>query len=149
MENIKKAYGQLTRKQRENWKRYGKEVYEKIEEVAREHNIDPKEVQEYYTRLKRPKQRGDGMMYRDNIKMSKNPDLHYIKKELEDYLNPMSSMQGLVMATMSVRMDGEEKVEKLEKIARVIAIAMIKNLDDDQQRKLLKQHKHRGQLYGL
>ena len=108
MENIKKAYGQLTRKQRENWKRYGKEVYEKIEEVAREHNIDPKEAREYYTRLKRPKKRGTGMMYRDQVKSNRNVDLYYIKKEIEDYFNPMTSIQGLVTAELMLRANGSE-----------------------------------------
>ena len=149
MENIKKAYGQLTRKQRENWKRYGKEVYEKIEEVAREHNIDPKEAREYYTRLKRPKKRGTGMMYRDQVKSNRNVDLYYIKKEIEDYFNPMTSIQGLVTAELMLRANGSENKEKLEKIASIIAKAKIETLPASEQDRLLQEHEHRAKLYGL
>jgi len=108
-----------------------------------DNGVTVEEAREWYTDLRRPKKRGDGMMYRDEVNME-NGDLHYLKKELEDWFAPMSSVHGMIMGRMVA-----ENPDRIEKIAEVLAIARLLAMPEPERQQILRNHKHRGEIYGV
>lgn len=92
-----------TPKQRENWEEHGSAVAEQLPDKARK----------WYLRTYRPKKRGDGMMDRDHVQIGE-PE-HLFKKKVEGMKNPMSSIQGEVMASFGIGSETKEEVEEAAK----------------------------------
>jgi len=138
-------FGELTPKQEENWESHGRPVYDKIPEAVNrvDNGVTVEEAREWYTDLRRPKMRGDGMMYRDEVNMD-NGDLHYLKKEFEDWFSPMSSVHGVIMGRMVA-----EDPDRMENVAEVLAIARLLAMPESKRRRVIEDHKHRGELYGV
>jgi hypothetical protein len=88
-----------TPKQSENWEKHGKPIYDELSEKARK----------WYVRTYRPKKRGDGMMQRDDVKLG-TPE-HYFVKTVEGIKNPMSSIQGEIMATFGISDEDKQEID--------------------------------------
>lgn len=141
----------LTPKQCENWERHGEPVYAAIsdvfsnDEIEIGHGLSVETVRDYYVRLVRPKKRGDGMMDRDEVSLSGDTELNYIRKEVDDWFAPMKPLDGLMMARMMVRGD----VGRLEEVARVIALAKLSVASPEYRQRVAAQHARRGRAYGI
>lgn len=126
-----------TPRQQENWDEHMQAVYERLEtDVGRY----------WYRRTWRPKKRNAGKLERDHVEFGTPED--YIVAHIEDTLQPMGSMMGVMMRKIGKHDDDSELQQALEDItqARLQQIA-----DDDPHRakRLLEQTEKIAGLYGV
>ena len=124
-----------TPRQRENWIDFGQPVYDALEtDVGRY----------WYRRVYRPKARHEGMMTRDHVKLG-NPE-DYVAEMVSDNLNPMGDVTGAMMRVISsYSVDKDE----LDEAVSDITGAKIKNMSDEQKKRLVGDAQRMARAYGL
>jgi hypothetical protein len=109
-------YGiEFSPKQRENWEKHGRPVYDALGTPATEDieatltDISVERVRELYVATFRPKARNDGMMERDSTEGFGQENC--LVKWLEQFGNPRGSIRGVVMA--DIGLSDEEEMEAI------------------------------------
>lgn len=127
-----------TPKQEENWNNYGQDVYDRLETESGRY---------WYRRTWRPKKQHEGMMKRDHVKFGTPED--YVVAHVEDALNPMGNLTGLMMRKLSTRgFDQDGLQEAIDDITQA-RIQNIAEHDPDRARRLLADAQQLAQTYGL
>lgn len=121
--------------QRKNWINHGQDTYAELETDLGRY---------WYRRCWRPKQRNEGLMETDEVKLG-NPE-DYVVENVGDYLSPMGDMTSVMMRQLSrYSVDTDDLDEAVEDIVQ----AKVATMSEEAQRRLLQQSQRLAKIYGV